>query len=69
MVERRHRSFKTALRCHATNSQTYIKERLTALIQCGFKSVASVCDQGGTNIAAINLLIQETWRSLPADDE
>ena len=34
------------------------------LIQCDLKPVATVCDQGGTNIAAINLLIQETRRSL-----
>jgi len=37
-----------------------IKEWLTMLIQCGFKPVATVCDQGGTNSAAINLLIQHT---------
>ncbi|XP_067214181.1 uncharacterized protein [Linepithema humile] len=38
----------------------YIKEWLTILIQCGFKPVATVCDQGGTNIAAINSLIKDT---------
>lgn len=37
-----------------------IKEWLTVLIQCGFKSIATVYDQGGTNIAAINSLIKET---------
>lgn len=37
-----------------------IKEWLTILIQCGFKPVATVCDQGGTNIAAINSLIKDT---------
>lgn len=41
-----------------------IKEWLTALVQCGFKPVATVCDEGGTNIAAINSLIRETRRSL-----
>lgn len=51
----------------ATNSAQLarcIKEWLIALIQCGFKPVASVCDQGGTNIAAINLLTQQTRCSL-----
>ncbi|XP_011874988.1 PREDICTED: uncharacterized protein LOC105565943 [Vollenhovia emeryi] len=37
-----------------------IKEWLTLLIECGFKPVATVCDQGATNIAAINFLIKET---------
>lgn len=37
-----------------------IKQWITFLIKCGFKPVATVCDQGGTNIAAINMLIKET---------
>jgi len=41
-----------------------IKEWLTLLIYCGFNPVATVCDQGGTNVAAINFLIKETQRSL-----
>lgn len=31
-------------------------------MKCGFKPVATVCDQGATNIAAINLLIEEANR-------
>lgn len=57
---------------NATNSiqlARCIKEWLIALIRCGFKPVASVCDQGGTNIAAINLLIQQTRRSLHSKGE
>ncbi|KYN04620.1 Putative nuclease HARBI1 [Cyphomyrmex costatus] len=37
-----------------------VKEWLIYLQTCGFKPKATVCDQGGPNIAAINLLIQET---------
>ncbi|XP_071634375.1 uncharacterized protein [Temnothorax longispinosus] len=37
-----------------------IKEWLQHLQKCGFKTVATVCDQGGPNIAAINTLIAET---------
>jgi len=36
-----------------------IKQWLTVLVKCGFKPVATVCDQGGPNIAAINILIKE----------
>lgn len=36
-----------------------IKKWLQMLIQCGFKPLATVCDQGSTNIAAIKSLIQE----------
>jgi len=32
---------------------------LTIIIKCGFKPVATVCDQGATNVAAIKLLIEE----------
>jgi len=39
-----------------------IKKWLTVLMKCGFKPVATVCDQGATNIAAINLLIEEANR-------
>ncbi|XP_071653395.1 uncharacterized protein [Temnothorax longispinosus] len=55
----------------ATNSiqlARCIKEWLLALIKCGFKPVASVCDQGGTNIAAINLLIQQTRPALHGNE-
>lgn len=37
-----------------------IKEWITVLINCGFKVIATVCDQGATNIGAINYLISET---------
>lgn len=40
-----------------------IKEWLTMIIKSGFKPIGTVCDQGGTNIAAVNLLIQETNRN------
>ncbi|XP_077265694.1 uncharacterized protein LOC143899338 [Temnothorax americanus] len=56
----------------ATNSiqlARCIKEWLLALIKCGFKPVASVCDQGGTNIAPINLLIQQTRPALHGNSE
>jgi len=36
-----------------------IKQWLTVLVKCGFKPVATVCDQRGPNIAAINILIKE----------
>lgn len=36
-----------------------IKQWLSIIIKCGLKPVATVCDQGGPNIAAINMLIQE----------
>ncbi|XP_011858221.1 PREDICTED: uncharacterized protein LOC105555787 [Vollenhovia emeryi] len=36
-----------------------IKQWLTILIKCGLKPVATVCDQGATNVAAINSLIHE----------
>ncbi|XP_024880059.1 uncharacterized protein LOC112459918 [Temnothorax curvispinosus] len=55
----------------ATNSiqlARCIKKWLLALIKCGFKPVASVCDQGGTNIAAINLLIQQTRPALHGNE-
>jgi len=35
---------------------------LTILLKCGFKPVATVCDQGATNVAAIKLLIEEANR-------
>lgn len=37
-----------------------IKQWITAIIQCGFKPVATICDQGGPNVAAINMLIKES---------
>ncbi|EFN89568.1 hypothetical protein EAI_05937, partial [Harpegnathos saltator] len=37
-----------------------IKEWLTIIIKSGFKPIGTVCDQGSSNIAAINYLIQET---------
>jgi len=37
-----------------------IKEWLSNIIECGFKSIATICDQGSTNMAAINVLIQES---------
>jgi len=40
------------------------KEWLTLLIYCEFNLVATVCDQGRRNVAAINFLIKETHRSL-----
>lgn len=50
--------------CNAATKSTQlvrcIKEWLTILIHCGFKPVATVCDQGGTNVAAINSLIEDT---------
>lgn len=49
--------------CHsATNCiqlMRCIKEWCTFIIKAGFKVVATVCDQAATNIACINLLIQE----------
>lgn len=48
---------------NATNSiqlSRCIKEWLLALIKCGFKPIATICNQGGTNIAVINMLIQNT---------
>lgn len=41
---------------------TCIKEWLINIINTGFKPIATVCDQGGPNIAAIKSLIQETNR-------
>lgn len=37
-----------------------IKQWITIIIKCGFTPVATVCDQGGPNTAAINMLIQES---------
>jgi len=37
-----------------------IKEWLSNIIECGFKPIATICDQGSTNMAAINVLIQES---------
>ncbi|XP_039308365.1 uncharacterized protein LOC105204150 isoform X2 [Solenopsis invicta] len=36
-----------------------IKQWLNMIVKCGFKPVATVCDQGGPNVAAINMLIKE----------
>ncbi|KYN04518.1 hypothetical protein ALC62_04612 [Cyphomyrmex costatus] len=41
-----------------------VKEWLIYLQTCSFKPKATVCDQGGLSIAAINLLIQETRAQL-----
>lgn len=37
-----------------------IKEWLSDIITCGLIPVATICDQSGTNIAAINMLIQDS---------
>ncbi|XP_025157132.1 uncharacterized protein LOC105189352 isoform X2 [Harpegnathos saltator] len=37
-----------------------VKEWLKYLQQCGFKPIATVCDQGGPNIATINTLFEES---------
>ncbi|XP_018402568.1 PREDICTED: uncharacterized protein LOC108779617 isoform X2 [Cyphomyrmex costatus] len=37
-----------------------IKQWLIVLINCGFKPKATVCDQGGTNMAAVNMFIKES---------
>ncbi|KYN27585.1 hypothetical protein ALC57_03044, partial [Trachymyrmex cornetzi] len=37
-----------------------IKQWLTVLINCGFKPRATVCDQGGTNMAAVNMFVKES---------
>lgn len=37
-----------------------VKEWLKHLQQCGFKPIATVCDQGGPNIATINTLLEES---------
>lgn len=39
---------------------TCIKQWIAVLIKCGFRPRATVCDQGGTNIAAINILIKDS---------
>lgn len=50
--------------CYSTTSTVQlarcIKEYLRMIIQAGFKPVGTVCDQGATNIGAINFLINET---------
>lgn len=49
--------------CNSTTRTTQlvrcIKQWITFLIKCGFKPVATVCDQGGSNTAAIKTLIKE----------
>lgn len=37
-----------------------IKEWLSHLITCGLIPVATICDQSSTNMAAINMLIQDS---------
>lgn len=58
--------------CSATTTSiqlsSCIKEWLTLLIICGFNPVATVCDQGGNNIAAVNYLIAEA-RAMMLDSE
>lgn len=36
-----------------------IRQWLNTLVKCGFHPVATVCDQGATNVAAINFLVTE----------
>lgn len=51
--------------CKATTTYVQlsrcVKEWLHRLQRCGFKPVATVCDQGGSNIATVNTLIKETY--------
>ncbi|XP_032685214.1 uncharacterized protein LOC116850718 [Odontomachus brunneus] len=37
-----------------------IKQWISFVIKCGFRPVANVCDQGGPDTAAINMLIKES---------
>lgn len=46
-----------------------IKEIVKTITTCGFKIVATVCDQGSSNVAAINSLIQDTARRKWQHDE
>lgn len=43
---------------HYMQLVTCVKQWLMFIIKSGFKPVATVCDQGGPNIACINLLIE-----------
>lgn len=50
--------------CNSTTTHVQlfkcVKEWLQHLQRCGLKPIATVCDQGGSNIAIINTLIKET---------
>ncbi|XP_028046886.1 uncharacterized protein LOC105836495 isoform X2 [Monomorium pharaonis] len=50
--------------CNSTTRTTQlvrcVKQWITFLVKCGFKPVTTVCDQGGSNTAAIKTLIKET---------
>lgn len=41
-----------------------IKQIITVVNKCGFDIVATVCDQGSCNVAAINTLLQNTAQKL-----
>lgn len=41
-----------------------VKQIINAIHESGFKILATVCDQGSSNVAAINMLIQDTARKL-----
>lgn len=39
-----------------------VKEWLTNIIACGLIPVATICDQGASNVAALNILVSESNR-------